>query len=144
MNRTKLTLGIAIVAGGLAYLFIAGFKQAGATHMTVSQLANHAQPEDLQDKRLQLGGTVVEGSIKWGKFHDRPTFLVTEGDAVIQVRYIGRGLVPDTFKDNSPVILEGHYAAAEKIFAAEMIFAKCPSKYEGQNYAGHVATNGGK
>ena len=25
-----------------------------------------------------------------------------------------------------------------RVFAAEIVFAKCPSKYEGQSYEGHV------
>ena len=90
------------------------------------------------DTRLQLGGNVVEGSIKWDKFRHRPTFLVAEGGQTLTVRYAGNNMVPDTFKDGSPVVLEGHYAAGEGVFVAEVIMAKCPSKYEGQDYDGHV------
>jgi cytochrome c-type biogenesis protein CcmE len=51
-------------------------------------------------------------------------------------------MVPDTFKDGSPVVLEGRYSADERGFVAEAIMAKCPSKYEGQDYNNHTATRG--
>ena len=80
---------------------------------------------------IGLGGNVVEGSIQWDKFRHRPTFLVAEGGKTLTVRYVGNNMVPDTFKDGSPVVLEGRYVVGEGVFAAEVIMAKCPSKYEG-------------
>ena len=47
-------------------------------------------------------------------------------------------MLPDTFKDKALVVLEGEYVAAKDSFDAEVVFAKCPSKYEGQDYGGHV------
>lgn len=139
MRRTKFTIGAAVILMGLAYLFIAGFQQSQATHMTVSSLVERARLADLSEQRIQLGGEVVSGSIQWDEFHHRPTFTATEGGAQVKVEYIGNAILPDTFKDGSPVVLEGHYVAASGLFKAEMIMAKCPSKYEGQSYDDHTA-----
>ena len=47
--------------------------------------------------------------------------------AVLPVRY--RGVIPDTFMENSEVVVEG--ALDGQVFAAHTLLAKCPSKYEG-------------
>ena len=144
MRQKKFTLGAAVILIGLIYLFIAGFQQSQATHMTVSILVERAQHEELEGLRIQLGGEVVEGSIQWDKFHHRASFVATQGGARIPIQYTGNAVLPDTFKDGSPVVLEGRYVAATGSFEAEVVMAKCPSKYEGQSYEGHVDTNQGE
>lgn len=141
MNKTKLTLGLFVVSTGFAYLFITGFQQASSTHMTASELLAYEDLNELAGRRLQLGAQVVEGTIVWDRYHHRPTFTVFEGGAEIAVHYTGSAVVPDTFKDGSPVVLEGYYQTDTGIFTAEVIFAKCPSKYEGQSYEGHAVAN---
>lgn len=143
MKQFKFTLGFTVVLMGLIYLFVSGFQQSRATHMTVSTLVEKGGHEDLGQQRIRLGGQVVEGSIQWDRYRHRPIFAVTEGDCRLQVRYTGTALLPDTFKEGSPVILEGHYVKAKDVFEAEVVFAKCPSKYEGQSYEGHVTAGPG-
>jgi len=144
MRQKKFTLGAAVILVGLIYLFIAGFQQSQATHMTVSVLVERAQHEDLAGERIQLGGEVVEGSIQWDEFHHRASFVATQGGARVPVKYTGNAVLPDTFKDGSPVVLEGKYVASTGTFEAEVVMAKCPSKYEGQSYDGHAATKQGE
>ena len=43
------------------------------------------------------------------------------------------GIVPDTFRDEADVVLEGE-VGSNGLFRAETLLAKCPSKYEGQSY----------
>ncbi len=45
------------------------------------------------------------------------------------VQYVGSATMPDTFKDGSPVVLDGEYAPGTGVFQAEAVMAKCPSKY---------------
>ncbi|MEW6749590.1 MAG: cytochrome c maturation protein CcmE [Candidatus Latescibacterota bacterium] len=138
MPRTRFAVGAAIILVGLVYLIVAGFQQSQATHMTVSALVDRAQRQDVGQLRIQLGGQVVEGSIEWDEYRHRARFVVTEGGARVPVRYIGNAVLPDTFKDGSPVVVEGRYAQATGVFEAEVVMAKCPSKYEGQSYEGHL------
>jgi cytochrome c-type biogenesis protein CcmE len=84
------------------------------------------------------GGTVVPGSIEWDKYHSRPEFTITDGEHSLKVRYTGNAVLPDTFKDKALVVLEGEYHQTNNTFTADVVFAKCPSKYEGQSYDGHV------
>jgi cytochrome c-type biogenesis protein CcmE len=140
MYRARFGLGAIVILAGLAYLVLAGFRQSQSTHMTASQLVARAQAASVQDLRIQLAGTVVDGSIEWDEFHHRPRFVVTEGGQRVSVRYVGSTVLPDTFRDGSPVVLEGRYKPGDGIFEAEVVMAKCPSKYEGQSYDSHTPT----
>jgi cytochrome c-type biogenesis protein CcmE len=89
--------------------------------------------------RIQLGGsTVVPGSILWDKYKSKARFNITDGENTLSVRYVGNALLPDTFKEEALVVLEGKYNNQKTSFEADLVFAKCPSKYEGQDYSNHV------
>ena len=134
--QIKFALGGLVIIAGLAYLLVAGVEQTAATHMTLETLTGQ---EITSGQRIQLGGgTVVEGSIDWDQYRHRPEFLVTNGKQTIKVKYKGNAVLPDTFQVKAQVVLEGHYLADQGLFEAQVIFAKCPSKYEGQSYEGHV------
>ena len=143
MRRYKFTLGSIVIAAGLLYLFVASVQQSTATHLTLRNLKDYALDGS---QRIQLGGgTVVPGSIEWDEYHSRPEFTITDGEQTLKVRYVGNAVLPDTFKDKALVVLEGEYHQAADTFTADVVFAKCPSKYEGQSYEGHVqAMDAGK
>jgi cytochrome c-type biogenesis protein CcmE len=143
VKRFRFSLGAAVIAAGLIYLVVTGFQQSSATHLTLSSLLQEAGRNGLQGKRFQVGGsTVVPGSIDWDEYHSRPEFTITDGQRTLRVRYTGHAVLPDTFRDEAQVVLEGEYDAAGKTFEAQVVFAKCPSKYEGQNYEDHVEAIG--
>ena len=48
---------------------------------------------------------------------------------VISVTYVGKDLLPDTFKDGAQAMAEGHLTRSGE-FEASKIQAKCASKYE--------------
>ena len=139
MYRHKFTAGALVVATGLFYLFLTGFQQSSSTHMTLQSLTEAAQEDGLKGERIQLGGsTIVPGSIQWDKYQSSAAFDITDGERTMRVQYVGNAVLPDTFKDEALVVLEGEYVAGNNSFDAEVVFAKCPSKYEGQDYDGHV------
>ena len=87
MKNHKFTLGGALIAASLIYLFITSVEQSAATHMTLSTLMQTAT-NDFDRQRIQLGGcTVVEGSIQWDQYRHRPEFTITDGDRVQPVSY---------------------------------------------------------
>ena len=139
MQKYKFTLGALVIAAGLGFLLVRGFEEPTATHLTLNTLSQKIGTNTWDDQRIQLGGsTVVPGSIKWDKYRHRPEFSITDGQHTLQVRYTGNAVLPDTFRDESQVVLEGRYNSAHSLFEAQVVFAKCPSKYEGQSYEGHV------
>jgi len=135
--RRQFTIGSIIVAVGIAVLLVMGVRQSSSRHMTLDVLL--VESEEVADRRIQLGGcTVVPGTIEWDEYRHRPEFQITDGQSQIAVRYTGNSVLPDTFQDRAQVVIEGRFSADDGRFDAEIVFAKCPSKYEGQNYDEHV------
>jgi cytochrome c-type biogenesis protein CcmE len=81
---------------------------------------------DWTGKKLQVHGYVVPGSI--GKKRDRLEYRFDIQRNGKSLRAFYTGIVPDTFKDDSEVVLTG-VLTAEGFTATDMT-AKCPSKYE--------------
>lgn len=85
-----------------------------------------ASPSSWSGKKLQVHGYVVPGSI--GRKRDKLEykFSIQRNGKTLQAFYTGA--VPDTFKDDSEVVLTGVLTADG--FMANDMTAKCPSKYE--------------
>jgi cytochrome c-type biogenesis protein CcmE len=87
-----------------------------------------ANPDAWQGKNLQLHG-FVQGepgrkreSLDW-------SFYVQNNGKVVRAYYTG--IVPDTFKADSEVVLNGRLAADGTFqVAKDGVMAKCPSKYD--------------
>lgn len=140
--RNKLAIGSLVAALGIIALIMMNVQQSAAHHMTLDDLLGRSG-SDLQGRRIQLAGsTVVPGTIEWDEYRHRPVFLITDGERQMQVRYTGNAVLPDTFQDRAQVVMEGRLAADGDRFEADVVMAKCPSKYEGQNYDDHRATVG--
>jgi cytochrome c-type biogenesis protein CcmE len=85
-------------------------------------------PEAWHGKNLQLHGFVVKDSILRKRDSLEYRFKVQSKGAVVDATYTG--IVPDTFKDESEVVLKGRLAADGFHVAPNGVVAKCPSKYE--------------
>lgn len=86
-------------------------------------------PEKWQDKRLQLHGFVVPGSIlkRIDRDHQKLEykFRVENCGSITEARFAG--VVPDTFKEGAEVVLKGQLRG--DTFHTNEVMAKCPSKY---------------
>jgi cytochrome c-type biogenesis protein CcmE len=85
-----------------------------------------ASPEAWHGKKLQVHGNVVRGSIGRKRDALEYQFDLQRNGKVIRAYY--SGIVPDTFKDDSEVVLTGELTPNG--FMATEMTAKCPSKYE--------------
>ena len=93
-----------------------------------------ASPQDWEGKRLQLHGFVVAGSILRKPDTLEYKFKVQSKGAVVDASY--KGVVPDTFKDDSEVVLKGQLTPQGFHTEPNGIMAKCPSKYEAAKKVG--------
>lgn len=116
------SLVLALTFGGLLYTTMA---EGVEYYKHVDEVM--AQPDEWKGKKLQLHGFVVPGSI-----HRRGTldywFQVQQNGKVVSATYTG--VVPDTFKDDSEVVLKGTLSDAGFTVQPNGVMAKCPSKYE--------------
>jgi len=128
MDRKRikfLLLGTGIVLS-MGFLMVVGMNRPGgfAYYMTVSEFL--AEPERGAEG-LRINGKVLTGTIDRHPSGQEVMFVVSDGAADLPVRY--EGIIPDTFVDDSDVVVEGRVDASGT-FQAHTLLAKCPSKYE--------------
>jgi cytochrome c-type biogenesis protein CcmE len=90
-----------------------------------------ASPAQWHGKRLQLHGHVVDGSILRKRDTLEYRFQIENNGQVVTARYTG--VVPDTFKDGSEVVVKGRLGPDGFVVDPNGVMAKCPSKYEAQS-----------
>ena len=88
-------------------------------------------PGDWYGKKLQLHGHVVDGSILRKRDTLEYRFKVENNGQVVNASYTG--IVPDTFKDGSEVVVKGTLGPDGFTVEPNGVMAKCPSKYEAQS-----------
>jgi cytochrome c-type biogenesis protein CcmE len=125
-----------------ATLLILGLAFAGLLYSTLSEGTEYykhvdevmVDPGAWQGKRLQLHGFVVDHSILRKPDTLDYRFQVQSNGKVVPVRY--SGVVPDTFKGGSEVVLKGRLDANGFSVEPNGVMAKCPSKYEARPSVG--------
>ncbi len=125
--RVKLLLGGVVVVAALAWLGFVGFQESRAYYITVDEY--NSMQGQLDGKTIKLAGEVQSGSIDRSK--PQMEFVIGSPQIKIRVRYVGRDIIPDTFKDGSNALVEGSIAP-DGVFQARHIEAKCASKYEAE------------
>ncbi|NWG14190.1 MAG: cytochrome c maturation protein CcmE, partial [Acidobacteria bacterium] len=120
----KFILGGIIVLVALGWLGFVGFQESKSYYITVDEYA--AMKNDLQGKSLKIAGDVVEGSIDRSK--PQMEFVISHHGQDLKVRYVGRAVVPDTFKGGAKAVVEGT-VSDDGVLLARHIEAKCASKY---------------
>jgi cytochrome c-type biogenesis protein CcmE len=125
--KLKFILGGVVIVAALVWLGFVGYEESKAYYITVEEFSG--MQGQLEGKSVKVAGDVVDGSIDRGK--TPMEFLIANGGKSLRVRYIGKDVIPDTFKDGSKAVVEGN-VAADGIFQARHIEAKCASKYEAE------------
>ncbi|MBZ5495805.1 MAG: cytochrome c maturation protein CcmE [Acidobacteriia bacterium] len=125
--RLKFVVGGVVIVGALIWLGFTGYQESKAYYITVDEF--HAMQGALQGKTVKVAGDVVEGSIDRGR---KPMeFVISNQSTTLRVRYVGKDVIPDTFKDGSKAVVEGNIGQ-DGVFQARRIEAKCASKYEAE------------
>jgi len=121
----KIAVTAGVLAAALGGLFYSTLAEGTEYYVHVDEVMN--DPSAWQGKQLQLHGYVVDKSIFVKPQTLEYVFQIQNKGAVVQASYTG--IVPDTFKDGSEVVLKGQLS--QKGFAVEPngVMAKCPSKY---------------
>jgi cytochrome c-type biogenesis protein CcmE len=129
MKKTYLRFAVLVVAiiGTLVWLAASGINESKTYYRTISELKALSSGE--AHKRVRVTGDVVAGSIR--RDGDRVAFTICEKDksVTLNVVYVGKDPLPDTFRDAAQAMADGKMQA-DGTFHASSIAAKCPSKYE--------------
>src|SRR3990170_2761210 len=114
-----------VVALGIAYLIVIGIQNASMYHLSVGELMGRGA--QAYDEELRVGGKVVAGSVQQDPATQTMRFMVAD-DKGNSLPVVYRGVVPDAFKPDADVVLQGSLAPSGTFEATELL-AKCPSKY---------------
>jgi cytochrome c-type biogenesis protein CcmE len=124
-RKIKFLIGSLVIVASIAWLGFSGFDESLAYYKTVDELK--LMKGDAYDKRLRVAGNVVAGSIE--RLPGAVKFKLEQKGDILPVSYVGKDLLPDTFKDGAQALAEGHLTRHGE-FEASKIQAKCASKYE--------------
>jgi len=123
--RGKFLVGSGIIVVTLASLAYVGFTQSKTYYHTISELS--ALQGGALRQRMRVSGNVRTGTIE--RLVGSVNFVLEEQGKALNVSYIGRDPLPDTFKDGAQALVEGRLSS-DGHFIAEQVQAKCASKYE--------------
>jgi len=122
----KIVLTCAVLAAALGGLMYTTLAQGTEYYIHVDEVLQN--PDAWKGKKLQLHGFVAD-------LRQRPNSL----DYKFDVRFNGKvmqatytGIVPDTFKNESEVVLKGRLHGDRFSVEPNGVMAKCPSKYNAQ------------
>ena len=117
------SLVLTLTFGGLLYTTMA---EGTEYYKHVDEVM--AQPDNWYGKKLQLHGFVVPDSIMKKPNTLDYWFQVQQNGKIVTATYTG--VVPDTFKSDSEVVLKGELSSSGFKVQPNGVMAKCPSKYE--------------
>lgn len=128
-KAVKIALTCLVLTAALGGLLYATLDEGTEYYMHVDEVLQ--DPAAWKGKRLQLHGFVAD-------LRQRPNtldykFNVQFNGKVIQATYTG--IVPDTFKNESEVVLKGRLSGDGFAVEPNGVMAKCPSKYNPQSPA---------
>lgn len=129
MAALKIAATVVIIVGLVGSLLYASTKEETAYYKHVDEVM--VAPQEWQGKKLQVHGNVVPGTIekKPGTLDYRFTVESRSPRDKKTLLVYYRGIVPDTFKSDSEVVVTGMLDESQKL-KGESIQAKCPSRYE--------------
>jgi cytochrome c-type biogenesis protein CcmE len=124
-KQAKFGVGIGVIIVSLGFLAWLGYGESKTYYHTIAEL--QTLTDSARSQRMRFGGTVATGSIR--HLTGRVDFVLEGEGKTLPVSYIGTDPLPDTFVDKSQALVEGHLGP-EGRFVAEVVQAKCASKYE--------------
>jgi cytochrome c-type biogenesis protein CcmE len=132
----KIVATVLGIGGAIALLLTASISKGAEYYKFVDEVMSNV--DSFRGKKLQVHGTVVDGSIEQAKGTLLYRFKIQSRPdrppASIMATY--EGLVPDTFKGGAEVIVKGSLTADNQVAVVpDGIMAKCPSKYNADEQA---------
>jgi cytochrome c-type biogenesis protein CcmE len=123
-KAVKVVATISVVVLALTGLMFATLREETQYYKRVDEIM--ADPAAWHGKRLQLHGYATAIERKRNSLEYR--FKVESNGSIVQAQY--KGVVPDTFKEGSEVVLKGKLSPAGFDVEKDGVLGKCPSKYE--------------
>jgi cytochrome c-type biogenesis protein CcmE len=128
----KIGATAAVLVAALSGLMYTTLSEGTEYYKHVDEVMS--DPTAWQGKRMSLHGYVVDKSIFAKPDTLEYRFQIQSNGKVVAARYTG--VMPDTFKDGSEVVLKGQLGPHGFDVVPNGVMAKCPSKYEASKTPG--------
>ncbi len=122
-QRLLLVLFLVVVSSAAIGLVTYALRENINLFYTPSQVAAGAVP---MEKRVRVGGMVVEGSVRRDRTSLEVFFQLTDGTAAVDVRFAG--ILPDLFAEGQAGVATGKLND-QGVFMAEEVLAKHDENY---------------
>jgi cytochrome c-type biogenesis protein CcmE len=127
-RNIPILLGGFLIAAGIIYLVCVAMQGSTVYYLTIEEFLQ--QRPAPSDQGLRIAGVVASGSIRRQPQAASVSFELrgVSGDDRLKVVYTGT--IPDLFRENARVVLEGEYQPDDQTFHAVTLMTSCPSKYQ--------------
>ncbi len=125
LKRKRVIFVGAIVLIAIAALSYIGVSKFATYDITVSEFV--AKAGSFTGKQVRVVGEIVPGSVNQDTKNFTLSFTIADGNVSLPVVY--QGVVPDTFKEGTDIVVEGK-SDQQGVFQASQLITKCPAKYE--------------
>jgi len=126
--KIKLRILTFVIIAFFSFLIFKAVDSSLVYYLTVNE-ALEKNRDFPKYKQLRILGIVKEGSII-NNLDGSILFEIEESGKTIKVKY--KGIIPDIFADGVEAVVEGDFKGP--VFRADKLFAKCPTKYEDEEY----------
>ena len=126
-RRLYIVGGFMLIFAAAAALVLMAFEENIVFFYSPTELVRKLEQQPIPpDRRLRIGGLVVEDSVQREADGVTMAFRVTDKVEEVTVRF--RGLLPDLFREGQGVVAEGGLAA-DGTFVATEVLAKHDETY---------------
>jgi len=105
-----------------AFFALKGFQEEVAYFKKPSEFRS----EKILHKKYRIGGLVKEGSFQYDFDQLEARFVITDYKTDVTIHYVG--VLPDLFKENQVVVVEGEFENPRQ-FEAKLVLAKHDENY---------------
>jgi cytochrome c-type biogenesis protein CcmE len=125
--RVWVALGAIVVA--LGFVLANGLGEATMFFRSADQAV--AQRDKLGTDRFTIEGLVLEGSVR--KLDGSVAFTIENNG--VQVNVVHKGIPPELFRENLPVVLEGRFSSktGAALFQSDVMMVKHTAEYVSKN-----------
>ena len=85
------------------------------------------EKEEDKPQYIRVGGLVKEKSINFSDDGLKVNFMITDNKKAVNVMF--EGILPDLFRENQGVVVEGRFNKEKEIFLAKKVLAKHDENY---------------
>ncbi len=125
-KNKKVYVAFLAVVMAMAFLILWGFnEQTMVYYSTVKELKDRGT--EAYGRGFRVSGKVVPGTVERATDRVHASFVIVEEGETLRVEF--DGILPDTFKEDGEVLIEGTMRE-DGTFQATNVFTKCASKYE--------------